>query len=37
MNVMGLQPEELLEYVDETSGVASFAEMSRESGTTLFI
>ena len=36
MDVMGLSREELIE-VDEVAGVASFAQMARESGRTLFI
>ncbi len=36
MNVMGLQREELIE-VDSVAGVASFAEMARKAGTSLFI
>ena len=36
MDVMGLTREELIE-VDEVAGVASFAQMARESGRTLFI
>ena len=36
MDVMGLAREELIE-VDEVAGVASFAQMARESGRTLFI
>lgn len=36
MNVMGLQREELIE-VDEVAGVASFAAVAKNSGTTLFI
>ena len=36
MDVMGLRREELIE-IDEVAGVASFAELARESGTTLFI
>jgi len=36
MNVMGLQREELIE-VDSVAGVASFAEIARNAGTTLFI
>ncbi len=36
MNVMGLQREELIE-VDSVAGVASFAGLAKEAGTTLFI
>ena len=36
MNVMGLRREELIE-VDSVAGVASFAEIARNAGTTLFI
>ena len=36
MNVMGLQREELI-GVDEVAGVASFAEIASNAGTTLFI
>ena len=36
MDVMGLRREELIE-IDEVAGVASFAALARESGTTLFI
>lgn len=36
MNVMGLRREELIE-VDSVAGVASFAEMARKAGTSLFI
>ncbi len=36
MDVMGLTREELIE-VDEVAGVASFAAIAREAGTTLFI
>jgi len=36
MNVMGLQREELIE-VDEVAGVASFAALARQAGTSLFI
>ncbi len=36
MDVMGLQREELIE-VDSVAGVASFAELARKAGTTLFI
>lgn len=36
MDVMGLQREELIE-VDSVAGVASFAEIARNAGTTLFI
>lgn len=36
MNVMGLQREELI-AVDDVAGVASFAALARQAGTTLFI
>jgi peroxiredoxin family protein len=36
MNVMGLTREELVE-IDDVAGIASFAEMAKQSGTTLFI
>jgi len=36
MNVMGLQREELVE-VDDVAGIASFAELAKQSGSTLFI
>jgi peroxiredoxin family protein len=36
MNVMGLQREELSE-VDDVAGIASFAELAKQSGSTLFI
>jgi len=36
MNVMGLRREELIE-VDSVAGVASFAALARQAGTTLFI
>ena len=36
MNVMGMTAEEL-EYVDEIAGVASFVDMAKEGGNTLFI
>ena len=36
MDVMGLSREELME-VDEVAGVATFAELVKSSGTTLFI
>jgi peroxiredoxin family protein len=34
--VMGLQREELVE-VDDVAGIASFAELAKQSGSTLFI
>ncbi len=37
MDVMGLAREELLESVDEVVGVAAFAALAKESGTTLFV
>lgn len=37
MDVMGIQREELLDSVDEVAGVASFAALAKDSGTTLFI
>ena len=37
MDVMGIQREELLECVDDIAGVASFAALAKDSGTTLFI
>ena len=37
MNVMGLQREELIDDIDEIAGVASFAGLAKDSGTTLFI
>lgn len=37
MDVMGMAREELLDEVDEVAGVASFAAMTRQGGTTLFI
>ncbi len=37
MNVMGLQRQELLDEVDDVAGVAAFASLAKESGTTLFI
>ncbi len=37
MDVMGMKREELLDEVDEVAGVASFAAMTRQGGTTLFI
>jgi NADPH-dependent 2,4-dienoyl-CoA reductase/sulfur reductase-like enzyme/peroxiredoxin family protein/rhodanese-related sulfurtransferase/TusA-related sulfurtransferase len=36
MNVMGLQRDELVE-VDDVAGIASFAELAKQSGSTLFI
>lgn len=36
MNVMGISREELIE-VDDVAGVASFAEMAKDGGSTLFI
>ena len=37
MDVMGIQREELLEQVDEVAGVANFAALTKDGGTTLFI
>ncbi|OPZ31289.1 MAG: Coenzyme A disulfide reductase [Lentisphaerae bacterium ADurb.BinA184] len=37
MNVMGLTREELVDEVDEVTGVGTFAVLGRESGTVLFI
>ncbi|OVE77351.1 hypothetical protein BVX99_02805 [bacterium F16] len=37
MDVMGITRQELLEDVDEIAGVASFAALAKDSGTTLFI
>ena len=37
MDVMGIAREELLESVDEVAGVATFAALAKDSGTTLFI
>ncbi|MDD3118064.1 MAG: FAD-dependent oxidoreductase [Victivallales bacterium] len=37
MDVMGLQRNELLENIDEIAGVARFAQLTKESGTALFI
>ncbi len=37
MDVMGLQRPELYDGVDEIAGVARFAQLAKESGTTLFI
>ena len=36
MNVMGISREELVE-VDEVAGVASFVELAKQNGRTLFI
>jgi peroxiredoxin family protein/TusA-related sulfurtransferase len=37
MNVMGIQREELIDGVDDVAGVAKFAALAKDSGTTLFI
>ena len=37
MDVMGMQREELLDSVDDVAGVAKFAALAKDSGTTLFI